>query len=136
MRYAIYILLILFWPTAALAQEVQDGAEEVATKPVELVAPYDDKLLRLSEILGSIHYLRALCGADEGNKWRASMSEIIIAEEPGPKRRAQLISRFNRGYRAFNSTYATCTPSALLAVDRYMKEGVLLSSQITGRYGR
>ena len=25
--------------------------------------PYDDKLLRLSEILGAVHYLRELCGA-------------------------------------------------------------------------
>ena len=32
--------------------------------------PYDDKLLRLSEILGAIHYLRELCGAREGQTWR------------------------------------------------------------------
>ena len=25
--------------------------------------PYDNKLLRLSEILGAVHYLRELCGA-------------------------------------------------------------------------
>ncbi len=26
--------------------------------------PYDDKLMRLSEILGAVHYLRELCGAN------------------------------------------------------------------------
>lgn len=99
-------------------------------------APYDVKLLRLSEVLGSIHYLRALCGAKEGTKWRDQMSAIIKAEKPKAKRKQRLIARFNRGYQAFNHTYTACTSSALLAAKRYMKEGVLLSSQITSRYGR
>ena len=28
--------------------------------------PYDSKLMRLAEILGAVHYLRELCGAQEG----------------------------------------------------------------------
>ncbi len=103
---------------------------------IEPIAPYDDKLLRLSEVLGSIHYLRALCGAKENGKWRDFMSKLIGAEEPGPKRRARLVARFNRGFRAFDGTYASCTPSARFASENYVKEGILLSSQITGRYGR
>ncbi len=30
--------------------------------------PYEAGLLRLSELLGSTHYLRALCGAQDGNR--------------------------------------------------------------------
>ncbi len=101
-----------------------------------LVAPYDKKLMRLAEVLGSIHFLRELCKANEGLLWRKKMVAIIDAEQPRPLRRSRLIARFNRGYGAFNRTYRTCTPSALLAVDRYMKEGVLLTSQINTRYGR
>lgn len=102
----------------------------------EPVAPYDDKLLRVSEILGAIHYLRALCGAQEGNKWRDIMAKIVETEKPGPNRRARLIASFNRGYRSFSATYADCTPSALLASERYMKEAITLTGQITARYGR
>lgn len=102
----------------------------------EPIAPYDDKLLRLSEILGSVHYLRTLCGAKEDNKWRDTMSSILAAEQPGPNRRARLIAHFNRGYRTFSGSYSTCTPSALLATERYMEEGADLSKQITQRYGR
>lgn len=127
----------------AMAQDSEkpDSEAEVPTPPPtvvlpELVAPYDDKLLRLSEVLGSIHYLRELCGAKEGNKWRDTMSAILIAEKPGPKRKARLIAHFNRGFRAFNGTYSACTDSALLASQRYVKEGAQLSAQITGRYGR
>ena len=32
--------------------------------------PYDDRLMRLSEILGAVHYLRELCGANDGQAWR------------------------------------------------------------------
>ena len=40
--------------------------------------PYDGKLLRLSEILGAVHYLRELCGANEGQLWREKMMQILI----------------------------------------------------------
>ena len=111
--------------------------EKPAEAPLEATsAPYDDKLLRLAQVLGSLHYLRALCGGNEGNKWRDFMSEILVSEEPTAPRKARLVARFNRGYRAFDQIYGICTPSAHLAVDRYMKEGVRLSSQITSRFGR
>lgn len=138
--FALVISLITFLlPSHAQENPQTDGAENTEEKRpsvVELVAPYDDKLLRLAEVLGSIHYLRALCGANEGNKWRDRMSELIATENPAPKRRARLVASFNRGYRAFNTTYSDCTQSALHAANRYQKEGVLLTSQITGRYGR
>lgn len=126
----------------AHAQEAVPGTPEEAETPppaalaVEPIAPYDDKLLRLAEVLGSVHYLRNLCGAKEPSKWRDSMSRIIAAEKPGPKRKARLIARFNRGYRAFDGTYSACTTSATTAAQRYTDEGALLASQITGRYGR
>ncbi|MEM8749535.1 MAG: TIGR02301 family protein [Pseudomonadota bacterium] len=139
-RFSSFILLSFLCAgvaTHAAAQQpdVPPGVEPDTT-PVETSAPYDDKLMRLAEVLGSIHKLRNLCGANEGNKWRDQMGKLIATEEPGPRRRAQMIARFNRGYNGFDETYSTCTPSALLAADRYRKEGVLLASQINSRYGR
>jgi len=103
---------------------------------LEPAAPYDSKMLRLAEVLGSIHYLRNLCEAGEGNKWREIMSSLLVSEKPGPKRRERLVARFNRGYRAFNDTYGVCTASAAAAGERYRKEGSDLAGQITRRYGR
>ena len=61
--------------------------------------PYDDRLVRLSEIAGSVHYLRKLCsGADEG--WREKMQDLIDTEADSAQRRARLIATFNRGYRS------------------------------------
>ena len=44
--------------------------------------PFENDLARLSEILGALHYLRALCGANEGQKWRAEMQALVEAEAP------------------------------------------------------
>src|SRR5262245_20674239 len=49
-------------------------------------APYDRDLQRLAEILGALHYLRALCNANEGQKWRNEMQALVYAETP--RRRA------------------------------------------------
>lgn len=92
--------------------------------------PYDDKLLRLSEILGAIHYLRELCGADEGQKWRQQMRELVRAEGSTAIRRARLVNGFNHGYRGYSRTYRTCTESARTAVARFMEEGALLSQSL------
>ena len=40
-------------------------------------APLDGELQRLAEILGALHYLRAVCGAKEGTKWRDQMEALL-----------------------------------------------------------
>jgi len=40
----------------------------------QTTATLDDSLQRLSEILGALHYLRSVCAAAEGNKWRSEMA--------------------------------------------------------------
>jgi len=84
--------------------------------------PYDNQLFRLAEILGTLHYLRELCGANEGQVWREHMRELTAGEGTTPLRRAKLVESFNRGYRDYSRTYRTCTQPALLAIQRYMAQ--------------
>jgi uncharacterized protein (TIGR02301 family) len=97
-------------------------------------APFDGDLQRLSEILGALHYLRGLCGAKEGQKWRNEMQALIEAETSAGERRARIVASFNRGYRSFQQTYRTCTPAADFAIRRYLEEGSKISREITARY--
>lgn len=92
--------------------------------------PYDDKLLRLSEILGAIHYLRELCGANEGQYWRERMRDLMEAEGSSALRKARLTRAFNQGYRSYSRTYNTCSPSAQTAVTRFIGEGAELSDNL------
>lgn len=120
-RFLLLVALILAVPGAsARAQEVS--------------APFDADLQRLSEILGALHYLRGICGANEGPKWRNEMQALVDAEAPSGERRSRLITSFNRGYRGFQQTYRTCTPAADIAIRRYLEEGAKIAREVTARY--
>jgi uncharacterized protein (TIGR02301 family) len=97
-------------------------------------APFEQPLMRLAEVLGSLHYLRNLCG-ETGNQWRGEMEQLLASENPQAERRARFVASFNRGYRSFDGVYVTCTASATEAISRYMKEGEALSRDIATRYG-
>lgn len=97
-------------------------------------SPFERQLVRLAEILGSLHYLRNLCG-ENGQEWRDRMNAFLEAERPDEARRARFIASFNRGYRGFEETYATCTVSAVAAINRYVREGEELTRDTAARFG-
>ncbi len=97
-------------------------------------APFDADLQRFAEILGALHYLRGICGANDGPKWRNEMQALTDAETPSGQRRARLIGGFNRGYQGFQQTYRTCTPAAGVAIRRFLDEGSKISRDLTARY--
>jgi uncharacterized protein (TIGR02301 family) len=97
-------------------------------------APFDADLQRLAEVLGTLHYLRGICGTNEGSKWRNEMQALIDAETPTGDRRTRMIAGFNRGYNGFQQTYRTCTPAASVAIRRYIEEGSKISRDLTARY--
>ena len=96
--------------------------------------PYEKEILRLAELLGSLHYLRGLCGANEGGLWRDEMERLVEAEPDNAVWRARLKQSFNGGYSGFNRTYQTCTPSAARAASLFIDEGKTLVATIRTRY--
>jgi uncharacterized protein (TIGR02301 family) len=110
------------------------AALAVPAQAAETEAPFENDLLRLSEILGSLHYLRDICGHNDGQKWRNEMQSLIEAEMPVGSRRSRMVANFNRGYRGFQETYRTCTPAAQVAIRRFLGEGAKISREVTARY--
>jgi uncharacterized protein (TIGR02301 family) len=123
LRRAVTLALIAATLWSAPARAVEGGP-----------APFDSDLMRLAEILGALHYLRTLCGANEGAKWRTEMQALLDAEATSGDRRGRLVANFNRGYRGFQQTYRSCTPAAIVVVRRYLEEGAKISREITARY--
>src|SRR5438876_12326313 len=119
--------LLLLSLLALFAANAPGRAQAVA-------APFDGSLQRLAEILGALHYLRGICGANEGQKWRNEMQAIVDAESPSGERRARMIASFNRGYRGYQQSYRTCTPAAELVIRRYLEEGSKIAREMTARY--
>jgi uncharacterized protein (TIGR02301 family) len=92
--------------------------------------PYDDRLMRLSEILGAVHYLRELCGSNDGQKWRDQMRELMDTEGSSALRRAKLTRSFNNGYRSYSRTYNVCSQSAQTAITRFLAEGAEIAESL------
>ena len=108
---------------------------EPAPAPEPLAPAYDKELLRLSEVVGSLAFLRSLCAGSDAAEWPKRMQALLEAEGTTPARRERLAGAYNRGYRGYALTYRTCTPSAAEATARYLKEGESLSRNLAGRYG-
>ncbi|MGO8953747.1 MAG: TIGR02301 family protein [Rhodomicrobium sp.] len=110
---------------AAVPKQPSAAAPQQPAGPED--RPYDNQLFRLAEILGTLHYLRELCGANEGQVWREHMRELVAAEGSSALRRAKLVESFNRGYRDYSRTYRTCTQPALVAIQHFMDQASAIS---------
>jgi uncharacterized protein (TIGR02301 family) len=119
---------------AALAAALAFAPAGVPARAEAAAAPFDGGLQRLAEILGALHYLRNICGANEGQKWRNEMQSLVDAEAPSGDRRLRMIASFNRGYRGYQQSYRTCTPAAELVIRRYLEEGSKIAREMTARY--
>jgi uncharacterized protein (TIGR02301 family) len=119
------------------AKEPAKDAPKEAPKDAsaDAPAPYDRDLLRMSEIIGALAFLRGLCGTPDAADWPARMKALIESEGVTPARRDRLAGAYNRGYRGYALTYRVCTPAAHEAAARYVAEGDRLSHALAGRFG-
>lgn len=120
------VLTLVLTLVLALALLCASMSGPALTQPSD-TKPYDDKLTRLAEVLGAVHYLRELCGATDGQLWRDRMREILDGEGSTALRRAKLTRSFNSGYRSYSRTYQTCTPTAQTAIARFLAEGLQIA---------
>ncbi len=112
-------------PTAAIAQ---------ATPPQS--APYEPQLLRLSELMGALHYLRALCGFADAPAWRDKMNALIDGQGLDQAGKERYAGAFNRGYRAYSETYRSCNEGAAKVIKDYLGESGAIIQDLDSRYGR
>lgn len=112
-----------------------DAAQKPAAEAEAPPPPYEGQLMRLSEIIGALAFLRDLCGEKDGEEWREKMSALLDADAPGGARREKYVSAFNRGFRGYELTYRVCTPNAKAATARYLDEAGRISRDLTYRFG-
>jgi uncharacterized protein (TIGR02301 family) len=136
---AFAVAAALFAAVTPLRAQQQPAAETPAVAAPPVIRDdgkptrYDSELARLSTILGSLHYLRNLCG-ETGDEWRGRMETILIADRMQGERRARAVAAFNDGYRAFATTYPACNALALQAIGRFQEEGARLTATLLTRY--
>ena len=119
----------------ALAFLAQAPALAQAQAPEAAPPPYEPQLLRLSEIMGSLAWLREVCGDNDSDQWRGGMRRLMEAEAQTEARRERLAGAYNRGFRSYEMLHRTCTPGARTIIERFLDEGGKLAGDIVARYG-
>ena len=127
-------------PAAAAQRPQQETKKSAPPAPAATPAPppdtrpYDPQLLRLSEILGALTYLRGVCGAGDADQWRARMQTLLEAEGKPDVRRDRLAGAFNHGMQGYALSYKSCTPNARVVIQRFLAEGAGLARGLENRY--
>jgi uncharacterized protein (TIGR02301 family) len=90
-------------------------------------ASYQSRLLRLSEILGALHSVRAQCEPAEDTRWRDRMQELIRLERPSTEQKNAMTLRFNAGYEDASSRFRVCTDAARVYAANVAREAETIS---------
>ena len=79
----------------------------VDTKPAGETPPppYQPKLERLAELIGTLSFMRDLCGVGDGALWHAKMIDLLAAEGTTADRRDRLAGAFNKGLEGYHISY-------------------------------
>ncbi len=111
------------------------AAAKTPAPAAEPPPPYQPQLLRLAEIMGALTYLRDLCGAGDGAKFRARMAALLEAESASETERDLLAGAYNRGFEDYRITYRECTPAAGEIIANFLSEMARLATEVASRYG-
>jgi uncharacterized protein (TIGR02301 family) len=98
--------------------------------------PFEPQLLRLAELMGALHYLRALCGFADAPAWRDKMNALIDGQGLDQAGRERYAGAFNRGFRAYSETYRTCDEAAGKVIRTYLTEAGAITKDLDSRFGR
>ena len=70
-------------------------------------------LVALSALFGELHHIRRQCNPrGEGDVWRERMKTLVDLEEPQPEARDEMVAAFNKGYRAAQQRFRSCSRNA------------------------
>jgi uncharacterized protein (TIGR02301 family) len=120
-------------PATPAAKPVTPAESPTPAQP-DTPPPYEAQLLRLSELIGALTYLRDLCGDGDGAAFRAKFASLVEAEGATDARKESLAGAFNRGFRDYELTYRACTPTAREIVARFLDEASRIAKDVANRY--
>lgn len=131
---ALALACALAVPAGPAAAQQEEPAPPVVFEPPPPV--YEKSLLRLAEVLGSLYFLRDLCGSGDAERWKQDMQAILAAEAPGPQRESTLVARFNHGFETLHAGHRSCTATSRRAMAFYLREARRTVSDVRLRYSQ
>jgi len=94
------------------------------------ITGYQDRLVRLAEIMGSLYHLRDVCGRSEGDLWRKNLQRLMETEDPPQDTRGRMVAGFNQSYEQQRRSHSRCSGAATDEITRLAREGERLTNQL------
>jgi len=70
-------------------------------------------LVALAAVFGELHHIRRHCDPRrESDVWRERMKQLVELEEPQAAAREEMVAAFNKGYRAAQQRFSSCSRNA------------------------
>ncbi|PPD15299.1 MAG: TIGR02301 family protein [Methylobacterium sp.] len=143
MRWALAVLLVAATALPGSAQPANPAAtprrppaQTPETPRAALPAEYEKPMLELSETLGSLAFLTALCRPEERpNPWQKRMETLVTSEGAAQANRERLMGAYNTGFAAFSTTYRQCTEAAWAARAMLVRDAGRLARTLEQRFG-
>ncbi|MCE9649913.1 MAG: TIGR02301 family protein [Parvibaculum sp.] len=114
---------------AALALILMLGAAPAVAE--DLDGGLNRGLMRLSEILGSVHHLREVCGANEGALWRNKMIDMMNTAALSAEQRQAMITHFNDAYYQARAAFPDCSAKAAAKANSLFDEAQRLAGRLS-----
>ena len=113
----------------------QAAAEDVLNRIDENMVTMTNLVEALSNTLGQLHYLRALCFDEDDQQWRITASNMMKVEAPkNSAKRKRLIRAFNTGYYEQKERYEECSNTVSIDVAALAENGRRISTMLGDPY--
>ena len=141
-RIGIALLLSCFYLQTVLAVDIaksRQSAPQAAPPPAEEMAPYQNQILLLAELLGSVAFLADLCPsghdiAENGEIWRQKAKILSETEGKSETIKALIAGAYNKGYLDYEVNYHVCTDVARSRFAQDLAAINHLASALTRKY--
>ena len=112
----------------------------VAPKPEGPKPPvpitFEKPMLELSEAIGSLAFLTALCSpTTQPNPWLRRMEGLLDSEGEAAGNKDKMIGAYNQGYAAFSTAYRQCSEAAQAARGLLVQDATRLARELDRRFG-
>ena len=99
--------------------------------PEAIAPPYEAQIERLAELMGTLAYLRRLCGESDAGEWHDKMTGLLEAEAKTSDRKLRLAGSYNQGFSGYQLTHRTCTAASQAVIKRSLGEGERLAHELS-----
>ncbi len=133
--HTIIITVSLFFATQAFATSVgpQDMNDIGKVEKTYFITKSikNSNVIRISEILGALHHIEALCTKSTGMVWRVQMFAMLSAYSDNEDMHENMIQKFNESYYNFSSDHVYCSPLTKRIMTHMIEEGKTVSSHLS-----